>query len=177
MTHSSLPLHERLQFDVGQGQVRDGPRRYVIMRADVLMGAFDQLDAAARLQALLALGGSVTRFGANSVRAYLDEVGPEALLQAMVDGSASLGWGVWAFRQDGDTLWLDVRNSPFAAGSQRGDQPVCHPIAGMLRAVAEALWSRPVAVQELRCACQAAGKNTHCQFQARWLQEPAALAV
>lgn len=172
MTDSSLALHERLQFDLADGQILDGPRRYVILRADVLMGAFERSDASARQQALAALGSSVTRFGGDSVRAYLAEVGPQALLQAMVDGSASLGWGVWTFRKDGDNLWLEVCNSPFAAGSQCTDQPVCHPIAGMLRAIAEALWCKSASVQELHCACEATQPSSHCLFLASAQQQP-----
>lgn len=177
MTNPSLALHERLQFDLTQGQILDGPRRYVILRADVLMGAFERSDANAHQLALAALGDSVTRFGADSVHAYLAEVGPHALLQAMVDGSASLGWGAWTFSEDEDTLRLEVRNSPFAAGSRGATQAVCHPIAGMLRAVAQALWSRPVHVQEVRCgACQTPGPSTHCLFLASPQRESGALA-
>jgi predicted hydrocarbon binding protein len=166
MTSPSLALHERLQFDLADGQILDGPRRYVIMRADVLMGAFERDNAGARQLALTALGHSVTRFGGDSVRAYLAEVGPQALLQAMVEGSASLGWGVWAFREEVGNLWLEVRNSPFAAGSPHSEQAACHPIAGMLRAVAQALWSQPVEVRELQCACQTPGQSFHCLFLA-----------
>lgn len=153
---TSLALHERLVFDLAAGQVLDGGRRYLIMRADVLMGAFDGLDAQARVSALQSLAGSVTASGADSVHAYLAQVGPDALLQAMVQGSASLGWGVWRFRQHGGRLWLQVRNSPFAAAS-RQPGPACHAIAGMLRAVAQALWSAPVTVQERRCAAGTCG--------------------
>lgn len=163
---ASLALHQRLVFDLAAGQVLDGSRRYLIMRADVLMGAFDGLDARARAQALQSLAGSVTESGADSVRAYLAQVGPDALLQAMVEGSASLGWGLWTFRQDGARLWLQVRNSPFAAAS-RQPGPACHAIAGMLRAVAQALWSTPVTVREERCAACATGlEPALCLFHA-----------
>lgn len=101
-----LDLHKRLVFDLAAGQVLDGPRRYLVMRADVLMGAFDGLDGQARALALQSLGRSVSAFGADSVHAYLAQVGPDALLQAMVQGSAALGWGVWRFRHEGDRLWL-----------------------------------------------------------------------
>lgn len=170
MATTSQPLHERLIFDLAAGQVLDGPRRYVIMRADVLMGAFDPLPEPARCQALQALAASVTRFGADSVRAYLAQVGPDALLQAMVAGSASLGWGIWTFRRDGAELWLEVRNSPFAAGSRRHDGgPVCHAIAGMLGAVAQALLgTAAMQVREVRCAaCEEAGGPALCLFHAR----------
>lgn len=163
------PLHERLRFDLSAGQVLDGSRRYVIMRADVLMGSFERLPAAARDQALQALGASVTEHGGDSVRAYLAQVGPEALLQAMVEGSASLGWGVWRFRRDGAGLWLEVGNSPFAAASRHTDgAPACHAIAGMLRAVAQALEGAPMQAREIRCAgCAAGDGGAPCLFLAQ----------
>ncbi|MFC4923915.1 V4R domain-containing protein [Delftia deserti] len=169
MTSTCLQLHQRLLFDLAAGQVLDGPRRYVLMRADVLMGAFDHFPQPAREQALQALGTSVTRFGADSVRAYLAQVGPDALLQAMVQGSASLGWGSWTFRRDGTGLWLEVRNSPFAAGSRHRDGgPVCHAIAGMLEAVAQTLEQAPMRVREVRCAaCEEPGGPAICLFHAR----------
>lgn len=162
----SSRLHQRLLFDIEDGQVLDGDRRYVILRADVLMGTFDQMEEPTREIALQALGRSVTHFGSDSVRAYLAQVGPDALLQAMVENSASLGWGVWSFRRDGQQLWLEVRNSPFAAGSTRDDAPSCHAIAGMLRATVGALWPHATRVRELRCLCQRAEPSDHCLFLA-----------
>lgn len=168
MTQSSIQLHKRLQFDLPDGQVMDGPRRYVIMRADVLMGAFDKLDPHTRFKMLASLGDSVTDFGGDSVRSYLAQVGTQALLQTMVDGSASLGWGVWSFRTEEDELLLEVRNSPFAAGSRSAEAPVCQPIVGMLRAIAQALWARPADVAELSCACEKhGGEAPVCRFRAR----------
>ena len=48
MSQPLRPLHKRLAFDLSEGQVLDGPRRYLIMRADVLMGAFAKLEAEPR---------------------------------------------------------------------------------------------------------------------------------
>ena len=167
MSDQILKLHERLKFDLTTGQVLDGPRRYLIMRPDVLMGAFDDLAEPARSQALQALGRSVTRFGGDSVRAYLREVGPQALLQAMVEGSASLGWGSWTFGEDEVGPWLKVHNSPFAAGTRRDDGPSCHAIAGMFQVVVEALLVAPAEVTAVRCACVDLQPSAHCFFRAR----------
>jgi predicted hydrocarbon binding protein len=166
MTSTTAPLHERLQFDLPNGQVQDGPRRYVIMRADVLMGAFDGLAPGAREDALRALGRSVTGFGSDSVRAYLAEVGLSALLETMQQSSASLGWGRWSFRLQHERLELTVANSPFAAGTRATQGRACHAIAGMLEAVAGALWSAPVRAQELRCACEDPAGQGECSFVA-----------
>lgn len=172
-TNKGLRLHERLCFDLDAGQVLDAERRYVILRADVLMGAFDGLEPAARMRALEALGASVTRNGADSVRAYLAELGPGALLEAMVAGSASLGWGRWSFRDEGQRLWLEVRNSPFAAGTRFAQRPSCHAITGMLGAVAGALWGlQSVDASELDCACTHVGTSDRCLFLAQCLPPP-----
>ena len=171
MSYQVLSLHERLKFDLAAGQVLDGPRRYLIMRPDVLMGTFDALQEPARSQALQALGHSVTRFGSDSVRAYFREVGPQALLQAMVEGSASLGWGRWTFGEDEAGRWLEVRNSPFAAGTRHHEGRSCHAIAGMFQAVVEALLDAPAEVKEVRCACTQHEPGSSCLFRAKAAQQ------
>ncbi|MEP6720066.1 MAG: V4R domain-containing protein [Variovorax sp.] len=167
MTAAVLKLHERLFFDLSAGQVMDGERRYVLMRADVLMGAFDQLEESARAEALRALGHSVYRQGADSVRAYVRELGSEALLRAMENGSASLGWGRWTLTAEPGLLRLRVDNSPFARSTRRHMIPACHAIGGMLSAVATTLWSEPAEAHETQCACMTNHAHLTCLFEAR----------
>lgn len=167
MAGAALKLHDRLVFDLAAGQVVDGPRRYVLMRTDVLMGAFDGLEESARTEALRALGRSVYRQGADSVRAYLRELGAEALLCAMEDGSASLGWGRWCLEAEPGLLRLRVANSPFAHATRRHDAPACHAITGMLAAVAGTLWSMPVRAEETQCVCMVRTAPFTCLFEAR----------
>lgn len=166
MTQVQQGLHHRLKFDLENGQVLDGPRRYLVMRPDVLMGAFDHLASEERQKALEALGYAVTRFGGQSVQAYLQEVGVDALLKTMVNNSASLGWGCWTFETINDQLALKVRNSPFAKSTQLKEMPVCYAIAGMFRAVVEAIEGQAYKVREIRCACQHAEPNAWCHFVA-----------
>lgn len=170
-------LHQRLLFDTGQGQVLDQTRRYLLLRADVLMGLFAELPEAARAEALRALGRSVTRHGGDSVRAYAAQPGvtPAVLLQTMADSAGSLGWGRWEFAPlpaagaapASSGLALQVHNSPFAAAATFGEQPACHAIAGMLEAVGAALSGGPCEAREVRCAAQA-GPAAHagpCRFE------------
>ena len=161
-------LHERLVFDVARGAVLDADRRYVLLRADVLMGIFAGLEGQARDAALAAFARSVAEHGAASVRAYRDAVGADALPQAMQDAAASLGWGRWrldAARSHGEspTLALAVENSPFAAAAPPGSARACHAIAGMLEAVAGALWQQPADARETHCAAQG---GATCSFVA-----------
>lgn len=168
MTSDTRLLHERLQFDTAAGEVRDGPRRYVMLRADVLMGLFARLPPAAAEQALQALQASVAENGGDSVRAYRAAAGPEALLQTMEQASASLGWGRWHFETQADALHLRVDNSPFAAAAQRAEgAAACHAITGMLSAVASALWGEAVQARETRCACSGPAGEHECRFEAR----------
>lgn len=130
-------LAGRLVFDDASGEVRDGPRRYVLMRADVLMGALARLPVEVRAAMLAALADSVRDNGADSVRAYLAQArgDVDALLSAMPTAAADLGWGAWRFetspsmsmgtpvhaheaagRAPRPVLSLVVRNSPFVAG-------------------------------------------------------------
>jgi predicted hydrocarbon binding protein len=169
---AQLQLHERLNFDTGQGQVLDANRRYVLMRADVLMGMFAFLPAAASEQALEALAKSVCTHGSDSVRAYADPTDPGSLrlFDAVAQGAASLGWGVWEFEVGERSCRLAVRNSPFAAAFRKMRSPACAPIVGMLQAVCSHAWKQDCVAVEVECsACAAGGDAPHegiCRFQA-----------
>ena len=167
-------LHERLHFDTAHGQVLDESRRYVLLRADVLMGLFAELPPAPREQALRSFGRSVARHGADSVRAYAASAGRDALPALMESAAASLGWGRWTLdgRQAESArpqFTLQVENSPFAAASSGATAPVCHPIAGMLETLAAALWNAPAEAHETHCAAVDGGA---CTFVATPLDPP-----
>lgn len=161
-------LRERLDWQTRQGQIMDADRRYVIMRADVLMGIFRELPGPARAQALQALERAASLGGGASTRAYFQTLqgDADALLHTMAGYSAELGWGVWSFAlaPARDALHLEVRNSPFAAGFGVSEHPVCHPIAGILRIVGELALGRPAQVEETACAAQG---HAHCRFAVR----------
>ena len=182
------PLHQRLHFDTAHGAVFDGDRRYVLVRADVLMATFDALPGRAREDALRAFGRAVATQGSGSVRAYLDAVGAEALPAMLEGAAASLGWGRWRLGaippgggaaapmrgSEGTTadesmpsraLTLEVENSPFATASRGRGEPACHAIAGMLEGVAQALWREPAEARETHCAA-AHGASGPCRFVA-----------
>jgi len=178
-------LHERLVFDTARGAVLDGPRRYVLLRTDVLMGLFAQLEGDARDAALEAFGRSVAEHGADSVRAYREAVVAEALPSMMESAAASLGWGRWRFDVDDlaalgpaearnaapgpgaaareaapQHLRLAVTDSPFAAHAPHGR--ACHAIAGMLEAIGGAVYAAPVEARETHCAAE--GGEPVCRF-------------
>jgi hypothetical protein len=173
-------LRERLQFDAARGALSDGPRRYMLMRTDSLMGTLRLLDSATRDLVLEALAQSTLRFGGDSLRAYAANApgDPQALIAATVDAASDLGWGQWTVRQRGETLQVLVLHSPFAAGWLASDtrkEPrtdplrdpsapaVCAPIRGMIAALAGTLGWAGVQVQELSCAAQG---HTDCRFVA-----------
>lgn len=165
---ANMPLHLRLQFDTDHGQVLDQTRRYVLMRADVLMGLFNQLEPVARSSALHALGNSVTLHGADSVRAYAAQTGvtPSIFLDTIVSSAASLGWGCWRFEAVSGGLRLSVVNSPFASAALFDDTSACHAISGMLEAVGMALWDIPCRAQELHCnALHPSSRGAACIFE------------
>jgi hypothetical protein len=164
---AGLRLRDRLLWDASAGRVADGPRRYLLMRPDVLMGALRRLPPPARAQMMEAFADSVAEHGIDSIRAYFREVheDPAALLRATVQAAADLGWGAWRFDPAPGVLGLEVSGSPFADGHGPADAPVCAPLRGMLRAVAEVGTGMAVAVVERQCvACGA----PHCVFEARW---------
>ena len=175
-------LRERLVFDAGAGTVHDGPRRYLLMRPDVLMGMFARLDPALRGAALQAFRASAEAQGGESLAAYFESLGHDgaALLEATAAAAADLGWGRWSFRREGEALHLAVTGSPFAHGlvasaGIEGPMRACTPICGLLAASARlVLPSAPgnrtddahggIEAEEL--ACVAAGQ-ARCEFVAR----------
>jgi len=160
-------LRDRLRWTPDDGAIHDGPRRYLMMRPDVLMGVPRRLPEPMRTAVLAAFAESVAEQGIDSIRAYFRQVGedPPALLAATAAAAADLGWGAWRFTPGRVHLSLAVEGSPFAAGHGPAETPVCAPITGLLRAVATVATGIDVDVVELRCvACGA----PRCEFEARW---------
>jgi predicted hydrocarbon binding protein len=165
------PLHERLKFDTAAGQVTDEDRRYVLLRADVLMGLFEHLPPEARRQGFEAFTASVFKYGRASVRAYDDPSDPGALrlFDTVAQGAASLGWGKWTFDVGERTCRLTVVNSPFAAAAKGRGEFACAPIVGMLQAVCTHAWKHDCEAREIACsACDGdhAAHAAPCIFEA-----------
>jgi predicted hydrocarbon binding protein len=117
-----------------------------------------------------ALADSIVEQGSDSARAYQAIGGTgESLMQVIAESAPQLGWGQWAFEKTDSGLLLTVRNSPFAEGFGRSDEPVCWPITGMMRAVSTLVLGRETQASEI--ACKAAGADACC-FKA----EPAGTA-
>lgn len=160
-----MRLAQRLTFDTERGEIRDQTRRYLMLRADVLMGMLRRLDQPARQAALGAFAAAVAEHGQDSVLAYLDHLDGDRdrLLIAMQEAAADLGWGRWRFERVAGTLRLTVENSPFAAGFGASHEAVCAPIAGMLQAIGAVVFEADAASTELRCAAAGAAA---CVFEA-----------
>jgi len=140
--------------------------KYVTLRADTLMGMFHRLPQALRAQALAALADSTFEHGGDSARRTLEggAGSAQALLEKIEQTAAELGWGTWRFGERSATrLALEVSGSPFAEGYGAGLDPVCAPVTGMLRAVAELVLGGACEAREIECrACGAAA----CRFEA-----------
>lgn len=174
-------LRERLSW--ADGAVHDGPRRYLLMRADALMGALVRLpDEAARRSWLDAMADSVREHGGQSLRAYAAAPGgAAALAERTAAAAADLGWGQWelesvAGRGGEPLLLLTVQSSPFAEGwltasaGAPAAQPVCAPLVGIFGAMAEQVLGGKVEVRE--CRCKAQGEAPACRFEAQRLPGP-----
>ena len=157
---------DRLVFDDAAGELRDGPRRYLLLRPDALMTMFRLLPPDTRALALGALEQAVHQQGSDSARAYLAHGGGDVdMLLTLIERTApQLGWGTWRFAADGDTLCLEVHNSPFGQAFGPSEQPVCHAVKGMLRGLAELWLGGPAQSVELQCAAQ---HHAACTFEAR----------
>lgn len=162
----SADFRQRLNFDLAHGELRDGDTRYVIMRADSLMGLFKRLPEPVRIDALEAFATSVAEYGGRSAARYAAEDGDARYLLATIAANApQLGWGVWHFSlTKARELQLEVKNSPFAHGYGASREAVCAPVTGMLGAVASIVFDAPAQAEEIHCAC--AGGSV-CRFRAR----------
>ena len=168
-----MPLKERLVFDAAAGTVHDGPRRYLLMRPDVLMGMLRRLPPPQRAQAMSAFADAIGEHGADSLRAYLAQLGGDrrALIDATIAAAGDLGWGRWRLAQDGGELAMSVQGSPFAEGYGAADAPVCAPVRGMFGALAARVRDTPMHAEELACAAMGA---PCCTFVARPVSPPGA---
>ncbi|MBM3554283.1 MAG: hypothetical protein FJX47_01860 [Alphaproteobacteria bacterium] len=169
MAETARPFRERLNWDLGRGEITDGPVRYLLIRPDTFMGLFARLDPAGRRAALDALRDATREFGSRSAARYQAMGADDAdrLLATITATAPQLGWGIWRFHRAANGLDLEVSNSPFAAGIGTSDGPVCAAIAGMLGAVASLAFGRPMTGEETACA--ATGGDGPCRFRARAL--------
>ncbi|GAA5092177.1 hypothetical protein [Paenalcaligenes hermetiae] len=152
-----MDLIERMIWDTKNGQILDEERRYVMLRADVLMGIFNQLPDAERQQALHSFMNSVKAHGSNSVAAYWLAINknPQVLLDTMIRISAQLGWGAWQIcKYTPQELTIEVINSPFAKASIVSQTPVCTPILGIMESMGSFIFNGPVQVLEHFCHAQ-----------------------
>ena len=156
---------DRLVFDDAAGELRDGPRRYLLLRPDALMTMFRLLPPDSRELALDALEQAVHQQGSDSARAYVAHGGGdvEALLTIIECTAPQLGWGNWRFEADEERLRLEVQNSPFAQSFGPSEQPVCHAVRGMLRGLADLWLGRQTQSVELQCTAQ---NHVSCMFEA-----------
>lgn len=162
----SADFRQRLTFDLASGELRDGDTRYLMLRADSLMGLFKRLPQPARTDAFKAFAASVTEHGSRSAARYLARDGDAGdLLATIAATAAQFGWGVWRFsRAETGELHLEVNNSPFAHGYGASPEAVCAPITGMFSAVASIVFDAPVQAEENLCA---ATGGAICRFSAR----------
>ena len=151
-----------MNADPARGELSEGDARYLLIRDDSLMGMFRRLPEPARGQALAAFADSVAEHGGRSAERYSSELNQKELLEKIESTACGLGWGVWKFEREGDSIGLTVENSPFAQGHGPAAAPVCAAIAGMLQAAATLVLGRECRAKETSCA--AAG-GASCRFR------------
>ncbi len=176
-------LRQRLSW-TDAGALQDGPRRYLMMRTDVLMGTLQRLPAPAQAAWLQAWAASTREHGAASLQAYAAELAASsigaddaALINSTVQAAADLGWGRWQVAAHVGGLQLQVHGSPFVHGwrsaaaspSTVSTQPVCAPIVGLFSALACMLLHGPADVVESCCAATQTHAEGSCSFLAHRL--------
>lgn len=156
---------DRAEKDPAAGEIRDGDTRYLLFRVDVIAAMLAGLDDAARVQALRAFATAVHDHGGQSLQRYLSMVNGDidSLFATVCRTAGDLGWGSWTLDRSVDAIVLDVRNSPFATARLAASEPLCSPILGMFRALAETVFGAPAIVTETRCAAHASDEFV-CTF-------------
>jgi uncharacterized protein len=152
--------------DPSRGVIADGDIRYVLIRADVLMGIARELTGKGG-DFLAAFEASAFRNARDSFARYREEGRFAAgdFLQRCGEVAASLGWGRWKVSDHGaEGRSVVVEDSPFALGFGHAEAPVCAPISGVLQAMALVGYGVAVQVQEISCAAQGAQR---CHFVLR----------
>lgn len=150
--------------DPTAGEFTDGNIRYLMMRADVLMGGAREMPEGRAVEYLRALEQSAFRHAHDSFVQYRDSGRFQGdFLTGATGVSVTLGWGVWAVSDLGyGNHRVTVRNSPFAKGYGASPHPVCGPICGVLRAMVLVGYARQVQVTEQVCIAQ--GSSSECVF-------------
>ena len=163
--NESRPFSERLHQDAQLGELKDADVRYVLIRADTLMGLFKNVAGPSRVETLEAFADSVRLYGGKSARRYAQDCAAEPLelLTVVAQTAASLGWGRWEFSYStAPRLELVVENSPFAAGYGQSNTPVCAPITGMCSALGEMLLGAQAHAFEQECMSNGASCCRFC---------------
>lgn len=161
-----MDIKQRMNWDTENGQILDENRRYILLRADVLMGIFTSLDSQQKQAALQSFQQSVYKNGNDSVQAYWQEIKGDSqqLLTSMMSISAQLGWGVWSVQeQTSERLIIHVRNSPFAQASKAQSEPICYAIVGIIEAMGQLIFNTQVHVFENQCAAHQSSPSV-CSF-------------
>tara|TARA_R110001599_G_C12270264_1_gene661360 strand:+ start:3602 stop:4123 length:522 start_codon:yes stop_codon:yes gene_type:complete len=154
-------------LDKADGALQAGDVRYVLVRADGLMGCFKSDLSTTSLEMYQQIENSFFQFGGKSTQQYVETVGedPAALLSKIEEMAPQLGWGNWvlSLQPNEGKLTLTVENSPFSAGYGQARFAVCAPVSGMLKGVAEKIFKQSVTCREHRCS--AMGGDV-CEFEA-----------
>ena len=146
--------------DTETGEIADGHIRYLMIRADVLMGLAHEWPRGDTQQFVRALERSAYRHSRDSFETYQasNRFSDGDFLSAVAQVAAQLGWGSWRVTElPGGGRRIAVRNSPFASGSGPSSHPVCGAICGVLEAMGSVSYGRQVRVTEESCAAQAHG--------------------
>ncbi len=154
-------LLRRLAHD-GRGGWRHGDARFFLIRPETLIGVQKAVERAlgARAAECFVEGGRTG--GARVLRSLAGSA--EERARALTAMAAELGWGILTLESLTSTSFVvTASNSPFAEAHAAAGDPVCHLTRGVLEALAENLFGRPVPVHETHC--EAAGAQ-RCRFEA-----------
>jgi len=145
----------------GRGRLTLGGSRYLLIRAETLVGLQKAVEQALGdgAPACIVAGG---RAGGARAAAALEGTAEERARRLLRIGG-EIGWGEFALeRLTATGLAVSVRHSPVAEAYGPSPRPVCHLIRGVLESLAVAVLGRPLAVAET--ACVAAGAPA-CRFE------------
>jgi len=154
-------LLRRLAHD-GRGGFRHGNVRFLLIRPETLVGVQQAVERALGARAAVCFVEGGRAGGARALRSIVGSA--EERARALTMMAADLGWGTLTVETLTPTSFVVIgSNSPFPAAYATTGDPVCHLTRGVLEALAENLFGRPVPVHETHCEATGA---SYCRFEA-----------
>lgn len=147
---------ENLTFDPSAGRLAYKDVRYLLIRAETIVGFQKAMEATDEKAAADALyqggfqGGYLSAMQYKKIHRFSDR----QALDFMMRMGTEIGWGQFRlakFDSQKQALQVIVEKSPFGEAYGRSGRPVCHLITGVISGLASVLFKKECIAREVEC--------------------------